>query len=195
MQFLLVFFHNLFAKYINSVIYVTSLLMSNLLNNRISAALSAQDVEDIKLLLRQAEAKIPFLIGLTNEERKMMPKINRSNKLFVDDALQACQDNAALLPAYLQVAEMRKDYELYRSLGDVLQPLAQLYEKVRDTQILAGSEAYSSALMAYRMFQMAAESGLPGLDSVVSRLSERFAGQGAGNGAEPAETPGPENGV
>jgi hypothetical protein len=66
---------------------------------------------------------------------------------------------------------------------------------VRDTQILAGSEAYSTALMAYRMFQMAAQSGMPGLDSVVSRLSERFAGQGAANGAEPADLPGPEDGA
>jgi hypothetical protein len=111
----------------------------------------------------------------------------------VDETLQACADNASLLPGYLNVEEMRKDYALYRALGDVLQPLAQLYEKVRDTQMLAGSEAYSTALMSYRMFQMAGKSGMPGMDAVVSRLSERFAGQGASATPEPADLPGPED--
>ncbi|MDX1906188.1 MAG: hypothetical protein SF053_04080 [Bacteroidia bacterium] len=166
--------------------------MSNLQNNRISQALTPATVTEIKALLRQIEDKLPFLIGLTNEERKMMPKISRSNKLFVDDTLQACVDNSALLPPYLDIAEMRKDYELYRTLGEILQPVAQLYEKVRDTQILAGSEAYSTALMSYRMFQMAGKSGVPGLDAIVTRLSERFAGQGPSGSPEPSDQPGPE---
>lgn len=167
--------------------------MSNLQNNRVSASLAQQEVEDLKSLIRQIEAKLPFLLGLTNDERRLLPKISRSNKLFVDETLQACADNASLLPGYLNVEEMRKDYALYRALGDVLQPLAQLYEKVRDTQMLAGSEAYSTALMSYRMFQMAGKSGMPGMDAVVSRLSERFAGQGASASPEPADLPGPED--
>jgi hypothetical protein len=169
--------------------------MSNLQNNRLSAALAPEAAAEIRQMVRQIEQKLPFLLGLTPEERKALPKINRSNKLFVDETLQACADNGNFLPPYLDVAEMRRDYELYRALGEVLQPLAQLYEKLRDTQILAGSEAFSTALMAYRMLQMAARSGMPGLDTVVSRLSERFASQGpsgpaeAEDGPEPGEEP------
>lgn len=166
--------------------------MSNLQNNRLSAQLDPTAAAEIRQLIRQIEDKMPFLLGLTPEERKALPKINRSNKLFVDETLQACADNGAFLPAYLDVSEMRRDYELYRALGEVLQPLAQLYEKLRDTQILAGSEAFSTALMSYRMLQMAARSGMPGLDTVVSRLAERFAGQGPSADAAAEEGPDPD---
>ena len=162
--------------------------MASLQNNRISAALTAQDVQDILAAIQVIENKLPFIVGLTADERKTLPKINRQNKLFVDDALQACTNNASLLPTYVSVGEMQKDYDLYRTLEQVLQPLAQLYEKVRDTQILAGSEAYSSALTVYKLFQMAAAVGMPGMDTIVAQLSERFAGQGS-NTTENSETP------
>lgn len=162
--------------------------MANIQNNRISAGLSPTDIQDILAAINTITNKMPFLIGLTAEERKVLPKINRQNKLFVDDSLQACNNNTSLLPNYISVAEMQKDYDLYRSLEQVLQPLAQLYEKVRDTQTLAGSEAYSSALMIYKMFQMAAGVGMPGMDTIVAQLSERFAGQGATNPDE-TDTP------
>ena len=83
-----------------------------------------------------------------------------------------------MLPAYVNVPEMLKDFDLYRFLEQVLQPIAQLYEKVRDTQILAGSEAYTIALVAYKQFQIAVASGMPGMDTIVAQLSERFSGQG-----------------
>ncbi|MFN0201049.1 MAG: hypothetical protein ACKVTZ_05985 [Bacteroidia bacterium] len=160
--------------------------MANIQNNRLSASLSANDVQDILAAIQTIESKLPFIIGLTTEERKTLPKINRQNKLFVDDALQACMNNATLLPNYISVGEMQKDYELYRSLEQVLQPLAQLYEKVRDTQMLAGSEAFSSALMVYKMFQMAAGVGMPGMETIVAQLAERFNGQGGTANEEPA---------
>ena len=162
--------------------------MASLQNNRISAALTAQDVQDILAAIQVIENKLPFIVGLTADERKTLPKINRQNKLFVDDALQACANNASLLPTYVSVGEMQKDYDLYRTLEQVLQPLAQLYEKVRDTQILTGSESYSSALTVYKLFQMAAAVGMPGMDTIVAQLSERFAGQGSTT-TENSETP------
>lgn len=152
--------------------------MQNLQNNRLSAALTQQDIADIKAAITVISNKLPFLVGLTADERKTMPKINRQNKLFVDDALQACIDNSSILPNYVNVGEMKKDFQLYVSLGEVLMPLSQLYEKVRDTQILAGSEAYSSALVVYKMMQMAASSGIPGMETIAAQLSERFKGQG-----------------
>jgi len=50
-----------------------------------------------------------------------------------------------------------------------------LYNKVRDTQMLAGSEAYSSSLMIYRMFKSAADTGVPGTQAIYNGLKERFA--------------------
>jgi hypothetical protein len=46
---------------------------------------------------------------------------------------------------------------------------------MEDTQMLAGSEAYSSALTAYKLFQAASEAGLKGSDAIYDSLKARFA--------------------
>ena len=44
--------------------------------------------------------------------------------------------------------------------------------------MIAGSEAYASALTAYRLFEAAAKAGVLGADAAYIPLAERFAGQG-----------------
>lgn len=49
-----------------------------------------------------------------------------------------------------------------------------MLEKLEDTQILAGSEAYVSALTGYKLFGAAADAGLPGADAIYDSLKTRF---------------------
>ena len=155
--------------------------MANILNNRISTVLNVETTEKIKTNLKDLNDNLNFLIGLTTEERMKLPKIDGSNRLFVQDALKVMKQNASILPNFVNVEELEKDFILYEQLDSILSAINQLQEKLRDTQMLAGSEAYSSALMAYRMFQMAADAGMAGMDSVVDDLKQRFAGQGGVN--------------
>lgn len=153
--------------------------MANLTNNRLSITLTPEELKKALNALQEVNAVLPFLTGLTVEERMKLPKIDGSNRLFVQDALKVMKQNGAIMPNFVNVEELEKDFTLYEQLDSVLSAVNQLQEKLRDTQMLAGSEAYSSALMAYRMFQMAADAGLPGMDTVVDDLKQRFAGQGA----------------
>ena len=51
--------------------------------------------------------------------------------------------------------------------------------KLNDTQMIAGSEAYVTALTAYRLFDAAAKAGVAGADTVNDLLKVRFADQGS----------------
>ena len=152
--------------------------MANITNNRISAVLEPDNLKKVLLLLEDAANIMPFLIGINSEERMRLPKIDGSNRLFVQDAIKVMKQNSSLMPTFVNIEELEKDFTLYEQLDTVLSFVNQLQEKLRDTQILAGSEAYSTALVAYRMFQMAADAGLAGMDSIVDELKQRFAGQG-----------------
>jgi len=164
--------------------------VSNAQTNRVSVTLTAAQVQAVKAALQTILQQLPFLVGLTVEERQSLPKINIANKSFVEDSLAAMNNNATLLPAYLNVVEVQKDFTLYRQLDELVLLANQLTERLRDTQILAGSEAYSNALIGYRLFEAAAKAGLPGADTVYEGLRERFEGQG---GRLPT-TPAPEVG-
>jgi hypothetical protein len=55
---------------------------------------------------------LPFLTGLTTDERQTMPKIDQANKVFVGDAIKGMMQNPSFMPAYLSVEELQKDFIL-----------------------------------------------------------------------------------
>ena len=63
--------------------------------------------------------------------------------------------------------------------------MMQLGEQLLDTQILAGSDAYATALMIYRLAESAAKAGLPGADTLYQTLRQRFVAQGTPAAAPP----------
>ena len=152
--------------------------MTNITNNRISQELNDTIIQKINDAINVIQDNLPFLIGLTKVERRTLPKINRQNKLFVDDTLKVMKNNQHLVPPYISFQEINRDFTLYKQLDEIGLKLAQLAEKTSDTQMLAGSEAYSAALMFYKMAQLAAQAGVAGADTVYDTLKERFKGQG-----------------
>ncbi len=148
--------------------------MSNLFVNRLSAVISDADLQRITANLADAQQTMPFLVGLTERERRRLPKIRRDNRLFVEEAVQALDENQTWLPGYVNPLEIRKDFQLYNRLKQVELILGQLYEWVVHTRILAGSESYQGCLLFYRMAKQAAQSGVPGAQHVVTMLRERF---------------------
>ncbi|WP_299897186.1 hypothetical protein [uncultured Aquimarina sp.] len=148
--------------------------MSNVLNNRLSVTVDPAVITEVKNRIEEINTLLPFLTGLTKEERRTLPKINRSNKIFVEDTLDSMRQNGNILPNFISVDEVEKDYDLYNELKVLALELAQLTEKVNDTHILAGSEAYTTSLLAYKMFGVAANSGVAGAEALHNRLKERF---------------------
>lgn len=166
--------------------------MANVQNNRISASITAEQMQTVKTALKTIYQQLPFLIGLTVEERQALPKINIANKSFVEDCLAAMSNNPDMLPAYISTSEVDRDFSLFRQLDELVLIVGQLSEQLRDTQMLAGSEAYSQALISYRLFEAAARAGMPGADTVYDTLRERF--EGHGSKTTQAQTPS-DNGI
>lgn len=159
-------------------------MSQNIGNNRVSASMSSDDFNAVKQAIQEIRNRMPFLLGLTLEERKKLPKISRSNKLFVEDSLSVARENPEMLPYYLPVQELENDYQLFQQLSELLFPLQQLFERVQDTQMLAGSEAYQTSLVLYKLTRVAAEAGIPGMDTAYAKLKVRFEGQGPQGGSE-----------
>lgn len=152
--------------------------MSNLTNNRLNVTMTAAQVTAVKTALQTIASNMPFLVGLTVEERVALPKINVSNKAFTEDAINAVANNAGILPAYINATTMQNDYQLFIQLDELLGLMRQLVEKAEDTQMLAGSEAFVAALSSYKLFGAAADAGLVGADAIVDSLRQRFIAPG-----------------
>ena len=166
--------------------------MSNIFESRVSQILTPAEEATVVSSLETVETTLPWLIGLTTQERMSIPKIDSINRDFVADAIDIIIHNTNLFPAYFNVLELEKDFTLYNNLAQVLPIAERVHEKLQDTQMKAGSEAYITALAAYRLLQAAAKAGVPGTDVLVARLKARFENQGnQGGGNEEEETPTP----
>jgi hypothetical protein len=149
-------------------------MMTNLTNDRISVEISAAAEQQVKDGIQMIQNALPFLVGLTPAERITLPKINVNNKVFAEDAINVAENNAALMPPFVKVDEMEKDLTLFQKLDTIRGMLQQISEKVSDTQLLAGSEVYASALMVYKLLGAASAAGFEGAKSSYGQLRERF---------------------
>lgn len=159
--------------------------MANLTNNRLNITATATQIAAVKTALQTISANLPFLVGLTTEERKSLASMDVNNKTFTEDALSGALNNPTLVPQYINVATMQNDLTLFNQLDELLLLANQLCERLEDTKILAGSEAYGAARLFYQSVKTAAEAGIPGADTIAEQLSQRFASQKNNTPTEP----------
>lgn len=155
-------------------------------DNRISADLSQADQQAVLAAIQTIKQKLPFLIDLTPEDRRTLPKMGDKSRAFVQQALDIATQNADILPRSFDVEEMRKDVELFSALSPLVTALSQLQELVEDSYLAVGSEAYTAALLVYQY----ARSGGKGsaLDGALDALSQRFARK-SGKGSTTSDKP------
>ncbi len=154
-------------------------------NNRISSTLSDADKAAVIQKFGEIRALLPFLINLTPKERLQLPKL--SDDGFDDKCDTYMDSNPKLVPAFVEVPEVKKDRALLAPMLDIDRELASLAQAVSDTTILIGSEIYNADLAFYQNVKQGAKRGVEDAQGIYDDLRQRFPG---GN-AQPATPPAP----
>jgi hypothetical protein len=118
------------------------------------------------------KASMPFMVDLTAEDRKALPKMGDKSRAFVTKALEIATQNPDFLPRSFDLEEMRRDVELFDQLYPLLLSLNQLQEMLENTYTAVGSEAYTAALTIYKYAKASDQSG--SLEGIVDDLGQRF---------------------
>ena len=135
------------------------------------------------------EDNLEFLVNLTPQERQTLPKMGNATQSFVSKAREIASNNPQFVPAYVDLAAMQRDYDLAARLQGIEMQLASLLEKVSDTNLAAGSEAFVTALTLYNSIKAAAKVNVPGANALVNELGERFAQPSTPASPTPAPIP------
>ena len=150
----------------------------------ISAMLDSKDRDTVMAAVATIREKLPFLIDLSADDRKALPKMGDKSRAFVSKALEVATQNPDFLPRSFDLEELRKDVQLFEAMYPVVVAVTQLQELLDDTCLAVGSEAYAAALQVYGYAKASGNVG--GLDAVVGEMGQRFArkprkakGQGA----------------
>lgn len=143
------------------------------MENRISATLPAEQLKTVLGLIEQLHAALPFLLSMTADERRALPRNGDASRPFIDKSLKLAQANASFLPRSFEVAEFAADVQLRSALETVQTRLAPLIEKLDDTITATAADAYLAALEVYRYAQQSGEG--EGLDELIELMGKRFA--------------------
>ncbi|MBN3943989.1 MAG: hypothetical protein V7L21_07835 [Nostoc sp.] len=138
----------------------------------ISATLAQTERDAVLQAISTIKEKLPFLVDLSSDDRKTLPKMGDKSRAFVSIALEVAVQNPEFLPRSFDLEEMRKDVQLFEALYPVLLSLTQLQELVDDTSLAVGSEAYAAALQVYSYAKASGQGA--GLDTVVAEMGKRF---------------------
>jgi hypothetical protein len=141
--------------------------------NRVSASLTQADQQAVLAAIQTIRQKLPFLIDLTPDERRKLPKIGDTGHNFAAQALTVATQNPDILPRAFDVAEFQQDVDLMAALRPLVTALTQLQELLEDTYLEVGSEAYAAALAVYG-YAKASNKGAA-LDSLLEGMAQRFA--------------------
>ena len=145
------------------------------LENIISIEPAQETLDTVQAAVQTASDSLaPFLVSLTPEQRKELPKMSDKSTPFVEKALSYAASEPKLFPAYLDVEELKKDVNAVAALTTIYRSLAQLTEQLNDTITLAGSEAYVAALAFYNSVKQAAKMNVPGAKTIYDDLKKRF---------------------
>ena len=142
--------------------------------NRISKVLETEELNKISECITTLKSELDFLQNLTPRERKNLPKINSANKIFAEDSIHILEGQPAWIPPALTAEEAKKDLRLYEQPEPVILELDGLVRRLKDTQMIAGSEVYRAALSVYSLANASRKIPMDGAQTAYELLKTRF---------------------
>jgi len=149
--------------------------------NRVSIVIPAEVKAAVLQKLTEADELLkPYLIALTPDEIKALPKMADGSAPFVGKALGYAKTDPQFVPAYVNIPELEIDFNAVVDLTEFSHLCDKLSDGLSDTIILSGSEAYVAALSYYNSVKNAAKMNVPGAKAIYEDLKKRFVNKTSG---------------
>jgi hypothetical protein len=141
--------------------------------NRISAVLASTAVTNILNAIATIRTNLPFLLNLTEEERRDLVKAGQKSQAVVGLGVIFAQQHPEALPANFNVIEFAKDNDLLTPLQTVAAAVSQLDEDVQDTLLALTNDLMLEFLDLYAIAKANNRDGR--YDSFINSVAPRFA--------------------
>jgi hypothetical protein len=110
----------------------------------------------------------------TPSERKVIQTISEVRKPFVEKALYYAEKVPAILPPYVNVADLKVDLTAYQDYAEVMREYELLGKKLRDLMFAAGADCFYASLAIYNSAKMAVRAGVTEAKPIVDDLKNLF---------------------
>lgn len=149
-----------------------------MIQNNVSIRLTPEEFDAVQKALALINNTLtPYLIQLTPEQRRQLPKMSDKTTPFVEKSLELAEQYPQFVPEVMDVNELKIDFESVQTLRTLHKPLEKIYDQLSDTILLAGSEAYTASLAYFnnvRAAVVASEQTTAEAQQVFEELNKRF---------------------
>lgn len=145
--------------------------------NAIDTRMSEAEISAVKTKITDAKLLMPFLVALSAKERQASFKLSTKRFDFVSKVITVCQNEPAIIPTWVNLDELKKDYALSNQLLGIENMLESLLIEVRDTRMQMGVEALKSAADVYGLVQKSKDR-MPGVEAIYDTLRASYPGKG-----------------
>ena len=145
------------------------------MENKVDYSIPDQVIAEVHGKLNEVEQMLkPFLIALTPDERRELPKMSDGTLPFVQKSLDYCRSNPEFAPAFVNFNGLASDMRVFEQLTPIYRIVLQLENKLNDTTMEAGAESFVSSLSYYNSVKYAARLDSPGAKAIYEDLKKRF---------------------
>lgn len=130
-------------------------------------------IMDLEKGLERLESRTGFLRKLSLDERCALPKLDEDRERFTREALNMARQRPELLPPHSNLGELEEGLELRNKLRGVFERSNKMTERLDDTIVSCGAEAYITALAFFRTLSVEAERD-PELEKDLKYLNRLF---------------------
>lgn len=145
-----------------------------MIKNPVKATLSKENEDAVVQKINEISGMLPFVQGLTAEERKALPKMGKKSVDFVERTIQYASDHKELNPSYFSLESVQQDFTLLKQMERIMGLLGPLTEKVKATQMMLGTQSFTPTRAFYKYVKLAAKEGVPGSIAIGKDLADRY---------------------
>jgi hypothetical protein len=145
-----------------------------MLLNKINAEIPQEQETQVIQYVKDIKSLLPFLVGLNSKDRRRLAKLSRRRVDMVDRSFIHATQLPGYLPSFVTPEGFKKEVDLRDCLQRIGAEIDSLKEKIDDTILLVGSEAYRSARLFYKTVKAAAREGAEDAERIAKDISYHF---------------------
>ena len=142
--------------------------------NKISAEIPQEHETQVLQYVKDIESLLPFLVGLNSKARIRLAKLSRGRVDMVDRSFIHATSIPRYLPSFVTLEGFKKEVDLRDCLQRIAAEIDSLKEKIDDTILQVGAEAYRSARLFYKTVKAAAREGEEDAERIAKDISYHF---------------------
>ena len=146
-------------------------------SNLISATLAPEQRANILKCLTEAQEGLGFLINISTDDKRRLVKMGTRSVGYVDDCIAAFEEFKGLLPADLDLPELKRDRILYEDLMTLSVKVRSLNESLNDSIMALSSDMMMACNDGYATLQRSGKRE-NAVKMAVERISRRYKGNG-----------------